>query len=62
MKPGTTSNGGEFRMVQNSGLAADGKKIFFHLLRLSNSTLSQAAPIRYPFFSLSHIIVTPTKK
>ncbi|MBS4881327.1 MAG: hypothetical protein KH138_13710, partial [Firmicutes bacterium] len=29
---------------------------------LNNSTLSQAAPIRYPFFFLSHIIVTPALK
>ena len=28
---------------------------------LSNSTLTQAIPIRYPFFCLSHIIVTPTR-
>ena len=27
---------------------------------LDNSTLTQAIPIRYPFFCLSHIIVTPT--
>ena len=26
--------GGKFRMVQNGGLSADGKKIFFKLLRL----------------------------
>ena len=29
---------------------------------LSNSTLTQAIPIRYPFFCLSHIIVTPTER
>ena len=27
-------DGGKFRMVQNGGLAADGKKIFFKLLRI----------------------------
>ena len=30
----TGKGGGKFRMVQNGGLAAGGKKIFFKLLRL----------------------------
>ena len=29
---------------------------------LDNSTLAHACPIRYSFFYLSHIIVTPTTK
>ncbi|MBR4131537.1 MAG: hypothetical protein IKT99_01045, partial [Oscillospiraceae bacterium] len=29
---------------------------------LDNSTLTQATPIRYLFFLLSHIIVTPTPR